>query len=117
MTVIYGVVKQNVIQLPIGIELADGDRVEIRVRVPSPNPKKHQESETLFKEELLDVGLLSRIVKPEALFASERDFKQKLLEAGLLVTIKPAVSPMWTAHTPISISGKPLSEIIIEERR
>jgi hypothetical protein len=46
-------------------------------------------------------------------------FKQKLLECGLLTEIKPCMAedPLANERRLVHIEGKPVSEIIIEERR
>jgi hypothetical protein len=45
-------------------------------------------------------------------------FKQSLLESGLLQEIKmPALFQPVRDRTPIQVEGKPLSQMIIEERR
>ena len=131
MEVIYATVQQNTIHLPDGVALSDGTQVEIRMRQSEQDTQRETEAEgeMRFKEKLLKMGKLSSIskrpstpwrkvtVSPNTSGASEDDFKYKLLEAGLITTIKPAISPGWKRHEPVVIPGKPLSEIIIEERR
>ena len=51
--------------------------------------------------------------------AKEQEFKKRLLEVGLLTKITPPIidfSP-WRDRRPVPIEGKPVSELIIEERR
>lgn len=48
---------------------------------------------------------------------AEERFKQKLLEEGLLTEIKDVTRLPKDDWVPIKVRGKPLSEIIIEERR
>lgn len=91
MTVIYGVVKQNMILLPEGTELQDDDTVEIRLRSPRRATKKQPQAEALFKQRLLQLGLLSRLPKSATSL-------RKVIE-------------------PIEIPGPPLSEQIIADRR
>ena len=91
MTVIYGVVKQNMIQLPPGVELADGEQVEIRVQQSEQDSQPEKDAEMRFKEQLLKLGVFSRIAKP-ASYVRRR--------------LKPIVIP-----------GQPLSEQIIADRR
>ena len=91
MNVIYGTVKQNMIQLPEGVQLSDGTQVEIRPRQPERDSQQEKEAEMHFKEHLLKIGVLSHIAKPSS--ATRRKFK------------------------PVIISGPPLSEQIIADRR
>jgi hypothetical protein len=49
--------------------------------------------------------------------AAEERFKQRLLEKGLLKEIKRPPYEAKGDRTPIKVKGKPLSEMIIEERR
>jgi hypothetical protein len=62
-------------------------------------------------------------MQPESKTAEEKvreeQFMQSLLEAGLLTEITPPLPPeKWPKNRmPIPIEGKPISEIIIEERR
>jgi hypothetical protein len=97
MAVYHGVVKGNVVVLSEDAQLPDGTSVEVRVAEP-------QQEETVPDEATAD--------DPEMLFM------QRLLEAGVISEIKPrgSRSPV-TDRTPIKVKGKPLSEIVIEERR
>lgn len=91
MTVYSGVVKDNVIVLPEGVQLEDGTEVEVRPLSPKPG-------------------------SPEE--AQERAFEEKLLEAGLLTEIKtPPRSAPKGDRTLIKAEGEPLSQMIIRERR
>jgi hypothetical protein len=49
----------------------------------------------------------------------EEEFKERLLEVGLLTEITPPLPPdaVPKDRRLISIEGKPVSELIIEERR
>ena len=49
--------------------------------------------------------------------ATEDLFKQKLLEVGLLTEIKSPKRRPSKRFAPLRITGKPLSEIVIEDRR
>ena len=87
MRVYEGIVKDQVVLLPNEVRLEDGLRVEVRV------PKAGEES----REEI---------------------FKRKLLEAGLLEEAKGPSRPLAEEdRVPIQVRGKPLSELIMEERR
>jgi len=90
MSVYYGVVKDRVVVLPENVHLAEGLIVEVWL----PRRKRSQP------------------VLPED------TFRQKLLEFGLLSEIKrPSSSEPAGDRAPIRVKGKPLSQIIIEERR
>lgn len=91
MSIYYGTVKGNTVILPREVRLAEGLTVQVRVwHLPRPT--------TTTK------------------MASEAQFQQKLLELGLLSGLKVPSSSLKEA-TLISVAGKPLSELIIEERR
>ncbi len=68
----------------------------------------------MMRMALSEPALVEQIEQP----ATEMLFKQRLLAAGLLTEIRPPV-----LHSPpdsrvlIPVEGKPLSEMIIEERR
>ncbi len=100
MQVYRGLVKGRVIVLPEGVQLEEGTEVEVRLI-----PVNGAESET-----------------PKEMQATEAEreeaFKQKLVEMGLLRQIKrpPRVEPPGD-RTPAKIEGKPLSQIVIEDRR
>lgn len=49
--------------------------------------------------------------------ATEALFKQRLLEAGLLTEIKTPRRRPTKRSPPLRVAGKPLSEIVIEDRR
>lgn len=90
--VYYGVARGNVVVLPAGVEIPDGLQVEIRM-LESHDAASGQEPAA----DLL---------------------QQRLLERGLLREIRgPAPVPAPGDRTPVPIEGKPLSEMIIEERR
>jgi hypothetical protein len=90
MSVYYGTVKGNTVVLPQEVRLTDGLTVQIRVwQLPRP--------------------VISQAT-------SEAQFKQKLLELGLLSDFKTPSSALEEAKL-IQVAGKPLSEMIIEERR
>lgn len=90
MAIYHGIVKGKVVVLPEGVELEEGAEVEVRAFVQADS-----------SEDLL-----------------ERAFEQRLLEEGLLTEIKrPPRVPPTGDRTPIRVKGKPLSQMIIEERR
>ena len=63
--------------------------------------------------------LLDRLLAPPTPQMTEEEFHQRLLERGVIGHIPPRViDPVFEANRkPIEIEGKPVSEIIIEERR
>ncbi len=92
MSVYYGVVKGNAVMLPEGMHLAEGLVVEIRPLSPRHKNSKQPPSEDLFK--------------------------QRLLESTLLRGIKaPSSSLPQGDRAPIQVKGKPLSQMVLEERR
>lgn len=87
MEVYDGIVRDRVVVLREGVQLEEGLRVEIRLC------ETGQESpEELFKQRLVEVGLIERIKRPSWPLVDQD-------------------------RTPIQVKGKPLSEQIIEERR
>ena len=62
---------------------------------------------------------MSKPLDPETEKALEEKVKQRLLELGLLTEITPPLAPedFPKDRRPVPITGKPVSEIIIEERR
>ena len=92
MSVYRGVVKGNVVLLTEPAELADGSIVEVRPVDPATNELDEQAREAAFEQHLLANGFISRIS-----------------------TLAP--DPPGTDRTPVQVSGRPLSEMIIEERR
>lgn len=65
-----------------------------------------------------EVRVISRARTPAAETELEDLFEQRLLEAGLISEIKPRVPQLRRPdHRPIKVKGKPLSEMIIDERR
>jgi hypothetical protein len=86
----HGVVRDNVVILD-GMDLPDGTRVELRVLASDAEPMQ------------------SSI--PEAV-------RQEMLARGLVIEFKEPLPDEWfEEYTPIHVAGKPLSEIIIDERR
>jgi hypothetical protein len=62
---------------------------------------------------------LDRSLAPPAPPMTEEEFEQHLLAKGIISDIPPRViDPVFEQNRkPIKIEGKPISEIIIEERR
>ena len=64
--------------------------------------------------EVLDRLLASVQVQP-----GEDEFEQQLLHSGVLSEVKPTITDFtpYQNRTPVEARGKPLSEVIVEERR
>ena len=92
MAVYRGVVKGNVVILSEPADLADGSIVEVRPVDPATDELDEQAREAAFSRYLLEIGFIS-----------------------LIPTLAP--DPPGTDRTPVQVSGRPLSEMIIEERR
>lgn len=92
MLVVRGVVKGRTVVLPDSIQLTEGAEVEVRV---DDGRRKHT---------------------PSAL--SEKAFKEKLIEIGLLKECRLSGDDQaMTVRIPAEVQGRPLSELIIAERR
>ncbi|MBS1251193.1 MAG: hypothetical protein MAG451_00223 [Anaerolineales bacterium] len=91
MRVYHGVVRGNAVMLPEDIDLEEGLTVE--VRIPS-----------------------TQVQKPDSDHPEHR-FKQQLQMRGLIQEIRSHLGETEYDRTPIQVCGKPLSEVIIEERR
>jgi hypothetical protein len=91
VAIYYGVVKGNTIVMPADAHLTEGSTVEVRPLVQPP-PENKDDKEMLFKQKLLALGLIREIKFP----------RRYVLRGN---------------RKPIRVSGKPLSETIIEERR
>jgi hypothetical protein len=90
MSVVYGTVRSNVVVLPEGTQLPEGSTVEIRL------PRRRSR-----RRPVVAVSV----------------FNQQLLKAGLLTEIRPTLAPTYPAAEPVALPGKPLSEIVFEDRR
>ena len=57
------------------------------------------------------------IAEPAAI--TEAELQQRLLKAGIIRHIPPPITDVtpYNNRTPVPITGKPLSETVIEERR
>ena len=92
MLVVRGVVKGRTVLLPDSIQLTEGAEVEVRVRDER------------------------RKYTPSA--PSGKAFKEKLIEIGLLKEWRlPREDKAMTVRIPAEVQGRPLSELIIAERR
>ena len=85
----------------------------------SSPPRPTTEAE--FKRQLLAAGLMTSLptaeLTPEEI--ADQETQRRLLEAGIISEIKPPprLLPARERFTPISITGEPMSETIIRERR
>ena len=63
--------------------------------------------------------LYRRAAVPPPRVAQDDMLQHKLLESGLLSEVKPPVTDVtcYEGRQPVENQGKPLSEVIIEERR
>ncbi len=91
MQVYRGLVKGRVVVLPEGVQLEEGTEVEIRP-IHQGAPMTEAEREEAFIQSLLESGLITEKKKP------------------------PRVPPPGD-RTPAKFQGKPLSQIVIENRR
>ncbi len=88
----YGVVRGHRIVLPEGTDLEDGTVVEIRVLDSSEGEEDR--------------------LSPNSPLA------QALVASGLMLEVKPPLTSMPDGdRTPIKVTGEPLSETIIRDRR
>ena len=92
MPVYKGIVKKNTIVLPAGVSLTDGMIVEVHVPANGAEDSDLAAREAAFRQYLIDTG---RLIKPPD---SPRREELEIIE-------------------PIQVTGKPLSEMIIEDRR
>ncbi len=92
MPTYYGVVKGNTVVLPENIQLPEGVAVEVRIPTSSVERADESEAEVAFMQRLVELGLLTEIRTPDRTQDDQ-------------------------GRTLIQVEGKPLSEMIIEERR
>jgi hypothetical protein len=83
------------------------DRIVEEVRALTPD-----EQRTL--REMLD-----KLLAADAPRMTEEEIEQRLLAKGIISRIPPRIrdADFYANRKPIEVKGKPLSEIIIEERR
>lgn len=99
MKMYYGVVRGNRIELEKGARLADGVRVEVRPQSPEAVPEKDTHP-------------------ARDLRAAESAFKVRLRAAGRLALLEADRAPGTpTTRRRIRVTGEPLSEQIVRERR
>lgn len=63
--------------------------------------------------------MLDELVSTNAPQMTEDEFEQRLLDEGIISRIPPRIrdASFYANRKPIEVEGKPVSEIIIEERR
>jgi hypothetical protein len=64
-------------------------------------------------------GMLDQLIATDAPRMTEEEFEQRLLAKGIISRIPPRIrdAESFANRRLIEVEGKPLSEIIIEERR
>lgn len=87
MSTYYGMIKHNTVVFPDLVQLVEGLRVQVKLL---PLQGRSESTEEQFERQLLELGLLTEIKSETTSFAE---------------------------RTPAQIAGKPLSELILEERR
>ncbi len=97
MKIYRGTVRGNVVVLQEGAELPEGQEVEVRV---------------------VSAADESTDAEPTGSIDPEEEFLQHLLEVGLITEIRRSGSGDPAGdRRPITVKGKPLSEMVVEERR
>ncbi len=91
--------------------LLQGHHVSLKTALVAVNALSLEDQAELWK--LLNQAL-ARYFQP-----TEEEFEQNMVKLGLLGGVKPALGLFTSARdrVPVEVEGKPLSEIIIEERR
>ncbi len=90
MLIYQGMIKGKVVVLPEEVHLEEGTIVEVRFLL-SPQAQSSQPTESMFKQRLITLNLLTEAKTPPPISLKARRF--------------------------IQVKGKPLSQTIIEERR
>ncbi len=81
------------------------------------NEVKQLSREDLRKvQELVDSLLKTEETKPKM---TEEEFEQHLYEKGIISEVKPPITDFsrYDDYKPITVTGEPISETIIRERR
>lgn len=69
--------------------------------------------------EIIELGL-RQMEKPDTEAKADQEAKSRLLKVllstGIVTPPDPSTPPTYVRHTPIQAGGKPVSEIIIEQR-
>ena len=79
-----------------------------------------EEVKTLTPDEQSSLrDMLDELVSTNAAQMTEDEFEQLLLDKGIITRIPPRIrdASFYANRQPIEVEGKPVSEIIIEERR
>ncbi len=72
-----------------------------------------------FDEQIQLREILDELLEPVRAPMTEEEFEQKLLENGVICHIPPPITDLtpYNSRKLIKVTGKPLSETILEERR
>ena len=76
----------------------------------------HDKTITLLEPLALPTNTAVEVIIAEPAAAPEQLYRQRLLKLGLIKE-RPEAPADTTPYTPIEVSGPPLSQTIIEERR
>jgi hypothetical protein len=79
-----------------------------------------EEIRALNAEERMQVQkLLDSMAESDELQSRRREMERKLMEAGLIVEVKqpPVDTESYRSYKPAEVTGQPVSETLIEERR
>jgi hypothetical protein len=79
-----------------------------------------EEVKTLTSDEQRSLrDIVDELLAKEAPQMTEDEFERHLLEKGIISRIPPRIrdASFYANRKPIEVEGKPVSEIIIEERR
>lgn len=79
-----------------------------------------EEVKTLTPDELRSLrDTVDELLAKSAHQMTEEEFEQHLLKKGIISRIPPRIrdASFYANRKPIEVEGKPISEIIIEERR
>jgi hypothetical protein len=79
-----------------------------------------EEVRALSAEERRQVRkLLDKMAESDELQSRRREAERKLLEAGLIVEVRqpPTDIETYRNYNPVEVTGRPVSETLVEERR
>lgn len=76
----------------------------------------HDKTITLFEPLALPTNTAVEVIIAEPEAEPEQLYRQRLLKLGLIKE-RPEAPADTTPYTPVEVSGPPLSQTIIEERR
>ena len=99
-------------------ELLSGAQRGNQVILSWPAPRRNASSGSVQSIRRIDVyRVAEKLDAPAAM--TEDEFAYKQVEFGVLSEIKPPITDLapYQNRQPVEITGKPLSEVILEERR